>query len=197
MPENRESRTPGDGELLYRLSRGDEPAYRLLHDRHQSPVFRTSLVLMHTTRDAEEVAATAFFELWRRRDKVRLVDGAVLPWLLATAASAAKNSRRSGRRYRRFLRRIPRGDVSGHADHLTQAMESVDISVGVREELLGLNRRDTMIAVLCVIHGLSVADAAVVLGISEGTVASRVERVKNRLGRASYGHAPAAREATA
>ena len=172
---------PSDGELLYRLSRGDEPAYRMLHDRHQMPVFRLSLVLMHTSWDAEEVAATAFFELWRRRDKVRIVDGSVLPWLLATTSFAAKNSLRSRRRYQRLLHRIPHdGDVADHADEVARAMDSLKISASVREALRQLNPREASVVVLCIIHELPLAEAAVVQGEPEGTDKSPKTREKAR-----------------
>lgn len=198
MPELRKSGPPDDGELLFRLSRGDEPAYRMLHDRHQAPVFRMSLVLMRTTWDAEEVAATAFFELWRKRDKVRVVDGSVLPWLLATTSFAAKNSLRSRRRYQRLLSRIPHDDnVPDHADEVGRAMDALKISERVREALLELNPRDSSVVVLCVIHELSTAEAAVVLGVPEGTVKSRLSRVKARLRGTLDGYAPRAEEAKA
>lgn len=197
MSDNRE-RTPDDGELLFRLSRGDEPAYRMLHDRHQSPVYRMSLVLMRTTWDAEEVAATAFFELWRKRDKVRVIDGSALPWLLATTSYAAKNSLRSRRRYQRLLNRIPHdGNVPDHADEVALAMDSLKISQSVREALMGLNTRDASVVVLCAIHELPASEAAVVLGIPEGTVKSRLSRVKARLRGTLHEYAPTAEEANA
>ncbi|MFJ2544070.1 RNA polymerase sigma factor [Microbacterium sp. NPDC087589] len=187
-----------DGELLFRLSRGDEPAYRLLHDRHQAPVFRMSLVLMQSTWDAEEVAATAFFELWRKRDKVRVVDGSVLPWLLATTSFAAKNSQRSRRRYQRLLHRIPHDNhVPDHADEVAQAMDSLKISQSVRDALLQLNNREASVVILCVIQEMPLADAAVVLGVPEGTVKSRLSRVKTRLRGALEQYAPTSEEARA
>lgn len=198
MSEHVESRAPDDGELLFRLSRGDEPAYRMLHDRHQAPVYRMSLVLMRTTWDAEEVAATAFFELWRRRDRVRVVDGSVLPWLLATTSYVAKNSLRSRRRYQRLLNRIPHdGDVPDHADEVVYAMDALKISHSVREALLQLNPRDASVVVLCVIQELTASEAAVVLGIPEGTVKSRLSRVKAKLRGSLHEYAPTAEEANA
>ena len=174
--------SPSDGELLFRLSRGDEPALRMLHDRHQSPVFRLALVLMRTSRDAEEVAATAFFELWRRRDKIRVVDGSVLPWLLATTSFAAKHTLRSRRRYHRLLDRIPHdGDLPDHADEVARAMDELKISEHLREALRRLSTREASVVVLCIMHELPIAEAAVVLGVSEGTVMSRLSRVKARL----------------
>ncbi|WP_277526503.1 sigma factor [Arthrobacter sp. ES3-54] len=67
---------------MWRSSAGTEAAagfiLRLSRDRH----------------DAEDIMATAFLELWRRRDTVRVVEGPVLPWLLVTTANAARNSGR-------------------------------------------------------------------------------------------------------
>ena len=198
MPEFKPQSAPSDGELLFRLSRGDEPAYRLLHDRHQAAVYRLALVLMRSTWDAEEVAATAFFELWRKRDKVRLVDGSVLPWLFATTSYAAKNSQRSSRRYQRLLSRIPHdGDVPDHADEVAHAMDVLHISGDVRDALLKLPARDASVLVLCVIHELPMHEAAVALGIHEGTVKSRLSRVKARLRGALERYSPTTKEVQA
>lgn len=191
MPEPHSYRAPDDGELLYRLSRGDEPAYRMLHERHQAAVFRVALVLVRTTWDAEEVAATAFFELWRKRDSVRIVDGSVLPWLLATTSYAAKNSLRGRRRYQRLLNRIPREqDVPDHAEEVERAMETLSISHDVREALLQLHPREVSVVILCVVQELPMHEAAMALGIPEGTVKSRLSRVKARLRGALQRYAP-------
>ena len=198
MPESKPQDAASDGELLFRLSRGDEPAYRKLHDRHQAAVYRLALVLMRSTWDAEEVAATAFFELWKKRDKVRVVDGSVLPWLLATTSFVAKNSQRSSRRYQRLLNRIPHdGNVPDHADEVAHAMDTLRISGDVRDALLKLPARDAGVLVLCVIHELPMYEAAVALGIPEGTVKSRLSRVKARLRGTLERYAPTTKEANA
>lgn len=172
---------PNDGELLFRLSRGDEPAYRLLHDRHQADVFRVALLLVRTSRDAEEVAATAFFELWRKRRSVRMADGSVLPWLLATTSRTAKNGLRSRRRYRRLLGRIPREDrISENSDEIARVTDALNVSREFHDALVHVNGRDASIIVLCVVNGLPTAEAAVVLRIPEGVVKSRLSRMQAR-----------------
>ena len=65
--------------------------------------------------DAEDVAASAFLELFRRRDDVRVVNGSVLPWLLVTASNLARNSARARRRYQEFLARLPHTRRAGVA----------------------------------------------------------------------------------
>lgn len=184
-----------DGELLFRLARGEEAAYRALYARHERAVFRVALVLMRTTWDAEEVAATTFLELWRKRDSVRIVDDSVLPWLLTVTSYVAKNQQRATRRYQRLLSRIPQASpVFDHADEVLHAMEGLRISEQVRDALQRLNARDASVVLLCIVQELPTRDVAVALGVPEGTVKSRLSRVRSRLREALQHVAPAARE---
>ncbi|HEU5224056.1 MAG TPA: RNA polymerase sigma factor [Candidatus Lumbricidophila sp.] len=183
----------GDGELLFRLSRGDERAYRQLHNAHGAAVYRAALVLVRKPWDAEEVAATAFFELWRKRADVRLVDDSILPWLLTVTAFVAKNQLRSTFRYSRLLRRIPSdGPAPDHADEVAENLDDLRISHDVRNALRDLNPKDASVLLLCVVHELPVKDAALALGIPEGTVKSRLSRVKSRLRVSLQSYAPSA-----
>ncbi|PCE15765.1 hypothetical protein AUC47_12925 [Microbacterium sp. SZ1] len=198
VPLSETSGGPDDGELLYRLSRGDEPAYRSLHNRHQATVFRIALLLTDTVRDAEEVAATAFLELWRRRARVRLVRTSVLPWLLVATCTAATDALRSRRRYRRLLRRIHAdGGASDHAEAVARAVDALKLSDAVAAGLRHLGRRESSVAVLCLVQGLATAEAAMVLRVPEQTVASRLTRLRTRLRRAPSRYASLTEEANA
>ncbi len=53
----------------------DPRAFAAIFDHHETRVFRHALQLTGNQHDAEEVTAASFFELWRRRDVVRLVAG--------------------------------------------------------------------------------------------------------------------------
>ena len=198
MSSQGERESAGDGELLFRLARGDERAYRQLHDRHAAPVYRVALVLMQKPWDAEEVAATVFFELWRKRDKVRIVDDSILPWLLTVTSFVAKNQLRTTRRYSRLLGRIPHdGPTPDHADDVARALDTLRISEDIRTVLQQLNPRDASILLLNVVQELPVKDTALALGIPEGTVKSRLSRVKARLRTTLRRYAPPAQEADA
>jgi RNA polymerase sigma-70 factor (ECF subfamily) len=72
----------GDSGLWSRGVDGNGSAFGELFDIHHDRVFRHAYRLVENRHDAEDVTATAFLELWRRRADVRLVDGSVLPWLL-------------------------------------------------------------------------------------------------------------------
>ena len=76
-------------------------------------------------------------------------------------------------------------------------MDSLKISQNVREALQNLNPREASVVVLCVVQELSLSEAAVVLGVPEGTVKSRLSRVKARLRGDLHQYAPRSEEANA
>lgn len=92
-----------DERLWSRSIKGDGEAFRALYIRHRDRIFRHAYRLSGDRQDAEDIMATAFLELWRRRAKVRVVEGSVLPWLLVTTTNTARNSGRAALRYRRLF----------------------------------------------------------------------------------------------
>lgn len=171
-----------DEELIFRVSGGDEAAYRQLFRRHERAAYRVALLLTHSPWDAEEVVASAFLELWRKRDEVRLVEDSVLPWLLTVVSFVAKNQQRGTARYRRLLAKTPPGGHSpDHADEVARTVDALHVSAAVQEALAELNARESSIVLLCVVQELSTRDAALALGVPEGTVKSRLSRLKARL----------------
>lgn len=158
---------------------GSSLAFAALYDRHRERVYRLALRLSENRHDAEDVTATAFLELWRRRSEVRLVGGSVLPWLLVTTSNAARNQARSIRRHRRLIDAIPRGGDDGVA-----AYEAVDDAVdraGFVREVRGMPDLDRALLVLTAIEGYSVVAAAEALGIRAGSARTRLHRMRARL----------------
>ena len=162
-----------DEDLWSRVGDGDEAALGALFDRHQARLFRHASRLLSNREDAKDAVAIAFFELWRKRASVRLVDGSPLPWLLNTASNAARNLERSGRRYRALLARAPVGDHT--------AAPRADDESGVLAALKRLPAREQSVVALTVIEGYAERVAAEILGIPVGTVKSRLARAKSKL----------------
>lgn len=161
---------------------GDGQAFSRLFALHRDDVFRYARRLLDSASDADDVAAMAFLELWRRRDTVRVVDGSVRPWLLVTAANLARNLRRGARRWRLVLDQLPRN---------TDAADPADIAVGnisrdrgdtpLGAALRRLHPTDLALLTLTVFEGYTVAEAAVVLGLADVTARSRLSRARARL----------------
>lgn len=160
-----------DAGLWARVLRGDEQALAALFDRYDARLFRQASRLLTHREDAKDAVTVAFFELWRKRSSVRLVEGSPLPWLLNTVAHCARNLERSGRRYRALLDRAP---VS--APFSAERDES-DVMAALRR----LPEREQAVVVLSVLEGYAEREVAQALGVPVGTVKSRLSRAKAKL----------------
>ncbi|WP_278101219.1 sigma-70 family RNA polymerase sigma factor [Microbacterium proteolyticum] len=160
-----------DAGLWARVRQGDELALAALFDRYEGRVFRHASRLLTHREDAKDAVTVAFFELWRKRASVRLVEGSPLPWLLNTVAHCARNLERSGRRYRALLDRAPVAEPVSHDQD----------DSGVMVALRRLPEREQSVVVLSVLEGYSEREVAQALGVPAGTVKSRLARAKAKL----------------
>lgn len=126
-------------------------------------MFRHACRLAASRQDAEDLVATAFLELWRRRDRVRMVNGSVLPWLLATTTNLGLNARRATRRYQRLLERLPRAESQPDVVSVALETHSLGIDGRLRAGLQSLKPEDAQLLVLVALEGYSVVEAAVCL----------------------------------
>jgi RNA polymerase sigma-70 factor (ECF subfamily) len=169
----------GIDEVLWRRSvGGDGEAFGLLFDRHRDRVFTHASRITDNRQDAEDVVASAFLELWRRRASVELVDGSVLPWLLATTTNLGRNAARSTRRYKQFLDRLPRSEEHTEAG-LDADFFAVDPRLKTGLRLLG--KLDAQLLALVALEGFSVGVAAEHLGLSESAARNRLHRARTVL----------------
>lgn len=160
-----------DAGLWTRVRQGDELALAALFDRYETRLFRHATRLLTHREDAKDAVTVAFFELWRKRASVRLVEGSPLPWLLTTVANSARNLERSSRRYRALLDRAPVAEPVSH-DH-----DDSDVLSALKR----LPEREQAVVVLSVLEGYPEREIAQALGIPAGTVKSRLARAKAKL----------------
>jgi RNA polymerase sigma factor (sigma-70 family) len=160
---------------------GNGVAFAALFTRHQNRVYRRALTLVSQVSNAEDVTASAFFELWRRRGSVRLVDGSVLPWLLATAVNLARNQSRASTRYRRLIASLPHEPVPDAESIAVTNVHTELLGVRLTEAIGRLSAQDAALLVLTVLDELSVADAASAVGIKPGAARMRLHRARQRL----------------
>ena len=163
----------GDASDWVRVCAGDPAALGALFDRHEARLFRHACRLLTAREDAKDAVTIAFFELWRKRASVRLVDGSPLPWLLNTVSHSARNLERSGRRYRTLIARAARPES---LPEISGSDES-----GVLAALKRLPAREQSVVVLTILEGYPEREAALTLGIPVGTVKSRLARARARL----------------
>jgi RNA polymerase sigma-70 factor (ECF subfamily) len=160
---------------------GDAGAFAAVFDQHRDRVFGQAARLLEGRDEAEDVAASAFLELWRRRFDVRLVGGSVLPWLLVTTSNLARNSFRARRRYRSLLAQLPREERAPDAANVALEGAVLGIDPALRSALRSLPEQDLHLLSLVVFEDLSLADAAAVLHITESAAKARLYRVRHRV----------------
>lgn len=163
-----------DSECWASALQGDGDAFGALFDRHRDRVFRHSLRLVPNPADADDVVAIVFLEAWRNRERVRFVDGSMLPWLLVVATNASFNLSRSSRRYSAALRRLPPPEPE---PDLADRFDAGPAQSAYRR----LSRPHREVVALCVFGGFSEAEAAEALRIPRGTVKSRLARAHRAL----------------
>jgi RNA polymerase sigma-70 factor (ECF subfamily) len=129
---------------------------------------------------AEEVLQDVMLAAWQGASQFR-GESKVLTWLLAIARNRAINARR-----KHAPLAIPLSDAVNAQATDTGPLERVvrqHEHLAVRETLLKLPQQQREILVLVFYHQLSEAEVAQVLGISVGTVKSRLHRAKQMLRR--------------
>lgn len=171
-----------DEQLWLAVVRGDGVAFAAIFDRHGDRMWRHAWRLMQHRQDTEDVVAAAFAEAWRSRRRVRVVDGSVLPWLLATTTNCARNACRSIRRNERLIAHIPvAAPAADTADIAADRVERLDAGTQVARALRELPERDARLIALVLLDELPLADAAAAIGVSYGAAKTRMHRAKAKL----------------
>jgi RNA polymerase sigma-70 factor (ECF subfamily) len=167
--------TVTDEALAQAAANGDSEAFKSLVTRHYDRVFRLCFRLTGTRTEAEDltqdICAALPVKIAGFRGEARFTT-----WLYRIVVNASHDNRRRAATHARaadgwgemeIARRAEAAEAEEALDWLTAAMRALP------DEL-----RDTVALVL---DEVTHADAAEILGISEGTVSWRVSEVKKRL----------------
>ncbi len=174
-----------DRVLAQRLVEGDEAAFAAVFDRYARLAYRVARRWTGHREDAQDVVSSAFCQVWQLRGDAHVIEGSLRPWVLAITVNMARNSvrdrgRRAGGLLR--LRMLPcQGQIPGPEDAVLGALAAVGDAAVVTAGIARLPAAAREIAELCLLEGLSPAEAAVVLGIHEGTARSRLSRARSSL----------------
>lgn len=174
-----------DAALVDRLVDGDTDALGHLYQRHGGAV-RTFLRRVEPTlgrEDADDHCQETFLTFHRtiRRYEHR---GRLRSWLFGIALHTARAQRRKS--WWRHLLGIRRGaDAAGVALRTDDPAARVDARRRIERILASLPETQREVLVLTALEGLSVKEAADVLGIPENAASTRLYRARAGLGEAS------------
>jgi RNA polymerase sigma-70 factor (ECF subfamily) len=166
--------------LLRRHVDGDPHAFGQLFERHRDRLWAVAVRTLHDPEDAADALQEAMISAFRRAGSFR-GDSAVTTWLHRIVVNAALDRMR-----RRAARPTASGDEEvieslaagrGASDPSSASDTALDVNAALRR--LAPDQQAAL--VLVDMLGYSVADAAEVLGVSEGTVKSRCARGRAKL----------------
>jgi RNA polymerase sigma-70 factor, ECF subfamily len=174
--------SPSDAELLSRHVSGDPYAFGELFRRHRDRLWAVAVRTLSDPEEAADALQDAMIAALRRADSFR-GDSAVTTWLHRIVVNAALD---------RMRRRAARPTTACQDEDTLDALatsgrshadpsERSDTAIDVRAALQRLVPEQHAALVLVDMLGYPVAEAARVLGVSEGTVKSRAARGRARL----------------
>jgi RNA polymerase sigma-70 factor (ECF subfamily) len=178
---------PIDEELARAAGRGDLDAFRGLVDRHRGRILSLALRLVRDRMEAEDMTQEAFLRIYRGLPGFR-GDAAFTTWMTRVALNT----------FHRYLRRLPRteplacpaGDPDGEdgtADLVANGAgpeagaAAAQAATRIRRLVAGLPQPFREAVVLFYLQERSVEQAAAALGVSIGTLKSRLFRGREML----------------
>lgn len=166
-----------DRDLIERAKHGDKDAFTSLVLRHGDRLYSIAFRILRDATPAEDAVQQTFLTAWRELRRLR-DDDRLEAWLYRLLVNACFAEIRHTRRWQPGLRVITDPDIGPSTDD-TQA------SVALRDELERAFRRlsGEQRAVLAMHHylGLSGAEIAQTLGLSPGTVRSRLHYARQQM----------------
>jgi RNA polymerase sigma-70 factor (ECF subfamily) len=171
-----------DAELIQAVLDGSSPAFERLMDRYEERVFRLLSRYSRDHAEVEDLAQEVFVKVFRKLHTFQQ-DASLYTWIYRIAVNTANDhfSRHSRRQLRlvgdeEILENRSDHDVEGTVTPLLDA-ERREVT---RQIVNSLPEKYRTILVLREFEDLSYTDMAEVLGISIGTVESRLFRARQR-----------------
>ena len=167
-------------ELIRRAGQGDQEAFRQLVEQYQAAVYRLALRMCGGDAAlAEDAAQEAFVAAWRGLPRFR-GDSRFSTWLYRLTTNAAIDCLRREKRHR-DTDDLEGVELPDGGDTPQESAERGETQAAVRRALSALSEEHRQVLLLRYMQELDYSEIAGALGVSEGTVKSRISRAKARL----------------
>ena len=153
-------------------------AFDALYRSTADSVYAYAFSLLRDRAGAEDATALAFERAYRRRGRYDPGKGSERAWLFAIARNAALDELR---RRRRTAALVADPEDPEAAGAVADGPEAGERRAVVRDALAALEPRDRELVALKFYGGLSNAEIAVLLGVSESNAGTRLHRVVAKL----------------
>ena len=182
-----------DFDLMKRIARGDESAFRELLVRHQDAVLGTVAKMLGNPSDAEDIAQQVFLRIWQHAKSYR-PDAKFTTYLFTITRNLVFNETR--RRSRKKEIPLDTADTSGShhepgdAPHLQPdaSLLEAELRLAVDRAIASLPETQRLAVILRRYEDLSYEEIAEVLELSVSAVKSQLFRARNSLREALSGY---------
>jgi RNA polymerase sigma-70 factor (ECF subfamily) len=173
------------GTLLSRAGRGDQSAFAELYDALAPLLHGVVLKVVRDPAQSEEVTQEAFIELWKLAPRYDGSRGSVRSWATTLAHRRAIDRVRSEQSSRNRTDREAHTRPIQSNDVAEQVVANID-GTRVRKALERLTEIQRQAVELAYFGGHSYREVAVLLGVAEGTIKTRIRdgmiRLRDELG---------------
>lgn len=175
-----------DKELALALKKGEDGAFDEMVRRYQGRVYAVAYRLTTNREDALDVTQDALLKAYRKIGSWRPTGG-FLPWLLRLTRNQAIDHIRRRKRRRHepldeaFRQRSQGEDIEPSTVSTETAVRAREIDERVREALLKLSPTQSTVFILRHYEGMALAEIAVALGCTVGSVKVHLFRALKKL----------------
>ena len=174
--------TKDERRLIQQAWEGDLDAFEVLVRLHQRMVYGLALSLTRSHHDAEEIAQTVFLKTWRGLKTFR-GEASLSTWLYRLTRNACtdhlrQNRKRSGDR---SLEDPDLAPLANQAPMPQEIMEQRELQQALMDAMEKLPEESRTVLLLRDVEGFTYREIAQDLGLSEGTVKSRLSRARRAL----------------
>lgn len=178
-------------ELVTRARGGDRHAYRQLVERYQRRVFAIAFEIVRNREDAEDIVQESFVKAFLSLRDFR-GQASFYTWLYRIAYNMAIDFRRKIARRGGAVRERTPGAENGQAESALEAVGGASASPHevlhrkeqarrIQEVLDGISEEHRAVIILREIEGMNYDEIARTVGISKGTVMSRLHYARKKL----------------
>jgi RNA polymerase sigma-70 factor (ECF subfamily) len=180
---------PAEAELIRRVCAGDKEAFCALVQPCERAVFTAAMAILNNSADAEEVAQEAVLKAFTALSRFR-AECKFSTWLVQITINEARLKLRKDRRH--LYESIDEPDTDEEGDYFpkdfadwreipTEVLQKQELRDALRRGIASLSQKYREVLILRDIQHLSIQETAQVLGITEGSVKTRLLRARLRM----------------
>lgn len=165
--------------LIRRCQAKDKQAFGTLVEHYRNVLFGTAYLIMRDKGSAEDIVQEALVKIWKHLSSFRL-KSSIKTWMLRVVINEAKQQTRGKKLTMILLESVKQ--ATGGTDEPEAVLTRNEERRSLRYALDQLKPDQREAVVLRYYSDLTVPEIAAVTGEREGTIKSRLNRAKNRLG---------------